>query len=763
MRWFIRGCIEVLTIILQVLSNNFLNVISLLLIYFIIGVSDQGQDMMINLNLRFGGPLSLYFLLGIMSLVHWQFPKFFSDRALKLPRWTDLFKGEFSSPVHGPVYERIVPRLFGVLTWFLPAYGIIKAMNKYNVYVEGANDWYRYNPNATAYLLCTTGLVGIALWNDWFLRFYQWLLKSPKGNWAYAIICGFLALLPFIFWPFNYGLPSSQFFIWLGFTSYGLLFAMLTSTRWLIVEQSHVKLICWLFSDKTINRLVWILAGIAALVFIVMMICNGFNIVFAASYRYTLSIVFCGVTFYVVILTLVRYMSKRHQRNYMAVALLVMLALVHWNPEYFHRVQKITPAQNAQPAPTLRTYMAGWLRSRQAALQGDTAKAYPIILINSYGGGIRAAAWTCLLVNRLDSLTGGAFQQHVFCYSGASGGTIGSSVLCANGFNEQFKAITSYREKDLKYHDFFSDYDYLTADLVGLLGNDVLYSVIPGNRFRDRAVLQTTCWEKAYENCFGSPVYGQDFFATWSDPANSYKTPLLFSNSSETTHGNKGIIAPVELSSVDFMGDELVKRLMEPGTSMKLSTAAFMSARFPYVSPAGEVGVSGRYFVDGGVKENSGAETNFAVKTLLDRVIQDSLGGNKGQFPIICISIKNTPVTNKIVEERKTVNQLTAPVNMVINAGLAGATAKADSINRFAFGSKYFLFYPQATKFSETGTNIFGVDRTEPVNPVLPLGWQISGLALHYMEKAIDDNNQLKPGENNIPAFLRAFNDLSHR
>jgi hypothetical protein len=746
--------------LLNILRSNFPIVLSLAVIYLVFGVADQGQDMLININRTSWGPLTLYLTLGVLSLIHWQSPKFFSAKGLGLPKFKNIFSTEFFSDQPPKTAERIVPRLFGVCTWLLAASCILRVMLKYNVQVKGVKTWYTYLPDPDWFLGISLVVFGWLLWKDAFLRFYNWLHAKNGGAYIFSGICIVLASSPVIFWPLNYGLPSNQLFLLIGFSAYAVLFALLTSTRWSIIRNTNMPLVRFLFNDKTITVAVWVLAFTCSAIFIFFVCCNAFSISFRGLYRFTLAILLCGFIFYLVMVILLQYRSKKSNKNYFAFVIVVMIILVSVNPAFYHNVKIYKKDAGTHAPDSLRAYMAGWIRARVDSLRADSNKNYPIILVNTYGGGIRAAAWTCVVVNALDRETAGSFQRHVFCYSGASGGTVGAAVLCANGFNDWFNG-TSYTKRDSLYHDFFTRYDYLTGDLVGLLGNDALSSIIPYNRFNDRAEYQAASMEDAYKELFQEPLFGKDLFELWKGaaPKYNYMVPLLFSNSAEVTRGYKGILAPVMLDWKDFMGDELINKMIGADSGIKLSTAAFLSARFPYFSPAGQV--RNRYFIDGGAKENSGAETNLAVRNLFAHVLADSFPEFKNsRFPFVCVSLKNTNIYDSLGESKKKVSQLWAPVSGVINGGISGATEKSDSINRGAFSPNYFLFCPQAKSMIWTGTNILGMTDSGLTRPVMPLGWQFSELAMAYMEKSIKDNNKPGLGENNIPNFIDSLNKL---
>jgi hypothetical protein len=372
-----------------------------------------------------------------------------------------------------------------------------------------------------------------------------------------------------------------------------------------------------------------------------------------------------------------------------------------------------------------------------------------VYLVNTYGGGIRASAWTCLTMAKLDSLqkmkSGELFQDHVLSYSGASGGTVGAALLCANKYSQSEIISLS------KYHALFGG-DFLTPILAGMLGSDILYPgvVVKSN---DRAKVQDMIWEKQYEAVFANSYLGIKVDSLWD---NNYTVPLLFSNTTDYKNGCKGVYAPVQLSKTDFPGATIVRNYMDSNTSLKLSTAAFLSARFPFLSPAAGVDEE-HHFLDGGMIENSGAETSMQVYKVFREVL-DTLDNQKykDKFRIYMISLKNTFAKADAVQNKKSrnISQLLAPVTGAVNVGIIGNTNKAELINRHFFSTGgadstlgiYYLVMPNKYVIVDTVENILGQKELGSVQVPLPLGWSMSELAMKRMQQCLNNESGLGGG-----------------
>jgi hypothetical protein len=79
-----------------------------------------------------------------------------------------------------------------------------------------------------------------------------------------------------------------------------------------------------------------------------------------------------------------------------------------------------------------------------------------------------------------------------------------------------------------------------------------------------------------------------------------------------------------------------------PKIDMPLSTAAHVSARFTYVSPAGRFAPDGTHVVDGGYFENSGAATGLDILRLVNSELRQN-AQLRGIIPQI-IMISNDPL-----------------------------------------------------------------------------------------------------------------------
>jgi hypothetical protein len=140
----------------------------------------------------------------------------------------------------------------------------------------------------------------------------------------------------------------------------------------------------------------------------------------------------------------------------------------------------------------------------------------------------------------------------------------------------------------------------------------------------------------------------------WDDKV--HWTPALFLNATWVETGKRLIASNVQIvvagAEEDFADVEDAQRFFAP-RSLALSTAAHMSARFTYVSPAGTLVKDGKVHgrvVDGGYFENSGATTTLEVLLTIDQLALEDKRWKKVD-PIV-IHISNEPVDPRPAPKR---------------------------------------------------------------------------------------------------------------
>jgi hypothetical protein len=336
-------------------------------------------------------------------------------------------------------------------------------------------------------------------------------------------------------------------------------------------------------------------------------------------------------------------------------ALLVVAFVVasQFNDGGFHDVARNdgTPAEMS-----LQDVFDGWVTRNCAGEQGA---AVPMVFVASQGGGIRAAYWTTSVLTDLfgrpgtelsgagcDGVT--AFDR-VFALGGASGGSLG---------------VTSYAGQtagsDTWYRKVWGKTDLASVPTSWGLLVDLPRNMI-GFDTPDRARRFEEAWEER------DPTLGADFFA--SQPR---EAPQLMLSGTQVESGCRFNISGVRLTpaateempggcaalrdrsavgaSAPYLPaapltSDLLDYLCQGAGSIRRSSAALMSARFPYVSPSGRlVGCDSQRrtaVVDGGYAENTGGQAILNLWDQLEPMVADHNAAGGARIVPVFVDVDN--------------------------------------------------------------------------------------------------------------------------
>ena len=285
------------------------------------------------------------------------------------------------------------------------------------------------------------------------------------------------------------------------------------------------------------------------------------------------------------------------------------------------------PSTKAKSSPQeLDQAFATWLYSRRDIdAYRSRKKAYPVIFVSSEGGGIYAAA------HAYGTLTAIArncptFSQHVFATVGVSGGAIGN-VLFAAATDPEQKPYAPCRANGRAVDPKPVITDHLSPVLARLLFVETVDRLLPGQSVNhDRGQILTDSFLSVTADKTHSAAALTDSF----DPISA--RPALISVATDRETGSRIILSPFQPSSYAtaaewWPGSSPFRDEGPRDDSLQISAinAAGLSARFPWVTPTGQLKLSdtqGRVLADGGYFDNSGAET---ISDLIDAIkIQQS-------------------------------------------------------------------------------------------------------------------------------------------
>ena len=181
----------------------------------------------------------------------------------------------------------------------------------------------------------------------------------------------------------------------------------------------------------------------------------------------------------------------------------------------------------------------------------------PVFLVSAEGGGIRAAAWTSLVLSRIEAQSGGRFGRHLVAASGVSGGSLGIATYAA--------MLDLERSGKLQTSDFvcepdkaatargdrcparaFLTRDYLKPVLVNMLIVDQAQRWIPYAFLPDRGSELEYAWERGWNVLAAKPLGAANAFRdSWRTISGAVDQPWLLFNATIVATGERLIEQPL--------------------------------------------------------------------------------------------------------------------------------------------------------------------------------------------------------------------------
>ena len=396
--------------------------------------------------------------------------------------------------------------------------------------------------------------------------------------------------------------------------------------------------------------------------------------------------------------------------------------------------------------PQLDEVVRLWQRANNCELDG-AACPRPIIIAASGGAsraGFYTASVIGRLLDKADGLPPHAFRKRLFAISSVSGSSVGAvmtvAALAASEGEQPCNADGFWLRYDAKVTDWRSclealtSGDFLTPVFAGLVFRDTLRfigalaSVDSGWRWSDRASLIEQSWERHFRTSLrpqaepaASCLRNLDcpFLTLRPHEAADHVVwlPLLLLNGASVSTGQRIVTStiypwywsrkaqcplvaenndqkncPVLDHAYDFHwlihngAEKVAKSPAEEEqllNDVRLSTAAHNSARFPLISPPGEVrdqlnNVVDR-IVDGGYFENFGAQTALELATAI-RTVEPKLV----PFVLIISNDPEIPTDNVLkapdAADGTFLTDLSAPAKTIMNTRAARGTLALDAV-----------------------------------------------------------------------------------
>ena len=460
----------------------------------------------------------------------------------------------------------------------------------------------------------------------------------------------------------------------------------------------------------------------SAVLFAVML----FGVQSAAPALGSAGIVLLAAAGWIAVASSLDYIGMRFHVPVFSALLVTAVIFSWWNDN--HAVRTLAEAQPT-PRPNLRASLRAWIARHDAAIQ--RGERVPFFVVNAEGGGVRAAYWTVTVLGEIHKRHP-AFANHVFSLSGVSGGSLGASVFVAL-LNESRDASQPFELKK-KAQEILSE-DFLSPVVGTMLYPDLAQRFLPFSvPAFDRAATLEQAWERAWEkHVKGRNRMSEPFDRLWEGKE---WTPALLLNATWVETGKRIITSNMRVAATrrreDFVDVEDAHAFFAP-RSVSLSTAAHMSARFTYVSPAGSLEKNGKTYgrvVDGGYFENSGATTTLAILQTLDQLAHTDERWNLVDPYVIHIS--NEPVEAEFANDslRLALGNPNIKPNDFLNEALSPLWALVNTRN----ARGYYARESAAWQVSHDNYLHFGLCRR---SANAPLGWVLSRSTRERMDSQL--------------------------
>jgi hypothetical protein len=297
---------------------------------------------------------------------------------------------------------------------------------------------------------------------------------------------------------------------------------------------------------------------------------------------------------------------------------------------------KTTFPNDISGLPTAPQEFVNWYQNRA---DREDYKKYPVYIVAAQGGGIYAAAHLVLFMTLMQEACP-KFAQHTFAISGVSGGSIGAAWFASLARSRKYAPNTStdcapIGDLDNMYQDArkLLETDYLSPLIGAALLPDFLQRFLPRpfpglSRARAFELSLQDAWKQTHaaqddeiKNPLASP-----FLQIW-DP--SLSVPALLLNTTEVGSGRRRIIAPFTFATSAAESDDFTFLPIARDNDISLSTAVSLSARFPWIAPAGWFNEENAWepqkpqkirLVDGGYFDNSGVATAIDLIDNLNQI-----------------------------------------------------------------------------------------------------------------------------------------------
>lgn len=289
----------------------------------------------------------------------------------------------------------------------------------------------------------------------------------------------------------------------------------------------------------------------------------------------------------ILILPGLSFLLDRHRVPILPTLLLVMAACysVFRTDHYFELHPTGKPVAQSVSLPLERVY-DNWELPRGVGGQRT------LVVVDASGGGIQASAWTAQVLTGLHEIYGDAFSRSVGLISAVSGGSVGSMFYLVNRAEVETKLQSEYPNSVLPPESIARIRDAarasgLEASCWGIAYPDTMRALFPplAGPTIDRGWSIEQIWRERMR-------LARSHTADWrlnelAELVHQRQLPAVVFNSTLVETGQRLVISPVlgppTAGDTTNTAREFLREF--PDSNLRVSTAARLSATFPYVTP----------------------------------------------------------------------------------------------------------------------------------------------------------------------------------
>ncbi|MEH2367454.1 hypothetical protein [Nostoc sp.] len=378
-----------------------------------------------------------------------------------------------------------------------------------------------------------------------------------------------------------------------------------------------------------------------------------------------------------------------------------------------------------------------WINVISQRLENQPTEDKTLVVVCASGGGIQASGWTAKVLTGLQQELGSNFTKAIGWISSVSGGSVGTMFYLDRfgdrGYPEENQLKQIFKSATEDSLDA-TGWGFAYPDLLRFIG---LPFVLPKEKEKkenttteqDRGTAIEIDWKGEMKNPNAS-------LGSWSDKIDQGIIPIPIFNATLVEDGRRFLVSPMTFSqhkdckSIDF-------NTLYPEYDIDVTTAARLSATFPYVSPVCRPSQDTRWNYHIG---DGGYFDNFGIGTTIDLLNQLLESEQSHQIKkVILIQINAFPDDENAEKEKgapgwqmEVIGSLLALLNVRSDTQNEGNTLNIELLtDKYKCGYKHDeqekvqQFFKD--KYCQKGIEIMHIPIKFPrgkINP--PLSWQLT-------------------------------------